>query len=329
MAIKNRFYKTTVGVPFELVVAKQFLDATTHTTNKAVIANAVDYDFIAYTVGTGATSPIPVPVGGGSAALAAAYRKKPIYFAVATNQDTATGLAVLKTTVPLRADTITAELIAYTAPAFQVSKIIRSAGTISTNQILEFKIIETTPGNTPLPTWDYSQPLTTSAVTAWTAIRDKINLLADQEFFTAALVTDGIQLTSTDANRHFKLVATVSPTRADPADYNIIFTYSTSVKPKAGSGTLDQVLELMREDNIRRGITHYFPTQNDRVTAASFGLPIDTATGQGTTTFDIVVLSGFRTEWSPTPKQQHINKAYVFIALPAGSGAEIIDLFNF
>lgn len=329
MSIKNRFYKTTAGVPFELIVAKQFIDASTHTTMKAFIANAIDYDFGAFVVDAIAAQPIAVPVGGASAALAAAYRKKQIFFTVAQYQDPATGLAVVKNTAPIQADTVRAELFAYAAPAYQVSKIIRSSGTISTNQILEFKIIETTPGQIPLPTWDYSQPLTTSAVTAWTAIRDKINLGLEGEFFTAALVTDGIQLTSVDANRHFKLVANVTPTRSDPVDYNVIFTFSTSVKPKAGSGTLAQILELAKEDNVRRGITHYFPDQSNRVNAESFGLPLDTATGQGTTTYDVVVLTGTRSEWSPTPVERHVAKSYIFIALPAGSGQEIIDLFNF
>lgn len=404
MSIKNRFYKTTNGVPFEFAIGKQLAGAQTNT--ETFITGGTLYDLAAFIV----DKPKPTGIAFNSA-MSAANKKKLFFLSFIEKQ--VGGINSIANVTPMVGDSITAELIAYKAPQLQVSTLAQSAGTISVNQLLTFKVVETTPGNIPLPTWDYTQPLTFGQATALSNIATQINKALESEWFTAAVlaytapvlanavlssgavassavtsggsgivtaslpngtgtiplvitgngtgatgvanvvngivtsttitaggsgysgtvtvaiaaqtVLPGITITSTDANRHFRIVASVLPTKADPADYGVTYTYSTSVNASAGSGTLQQILDLQTEANVRRGIGHYYPVQN--AVASEFGLPTDVATLAATSTWDIVVLKGYKSEDSPTPNERHTNKHYIFVAVPAGLGTQIAAIF--
>ena len=323
MSIANRFFKTTQGVPFEFIVGKTLVD---YATTKLFIENTALYDISAFLIDKIAAQPKGT---AWNAAISAANLKLPFFIGVAETLDTASGDMNLFSVTPMNASTIRAELVAYKAPANQVSNITLTAGTISTLQTLVFKIIETTPGNQPLPTWSYDATLTTSAAAQFTKIVNKIALKQEDEFFTAALVAGGIQITSLDPNRHFKLVATVLPTAADQSDYGVVYTMATTVAASSGSGTLAQVQELEREYNVRRGIGHYYTDEISFGTGSNdFGLPVSVAAASGTTTFDIVVLAGTKTESSPTAAGVHIESPhYLYVAVPAGQGSKIVALF--
>lgn len=324
MSIANRYFKTTQGVPFELVVGKTLVN---YATTRLFIEGAALYDISAFLVDRINAQPKGT---NWNTAISAANMKLPFFIGLAETLDPATSDMNMFKPTPMIASTIRAELVAYKAPANQVSKVVLTAGTISTLQTLSFKIIETTPGNQPLPTWSYDYPLTTSAAATFALIVTKINLRQEDEFFTAASVAGGIEITSLDPNRHFKLVATVLPTKADPADYGVVYTMTTSVAPTAGSGTLAQIQELQREANVRRGIGHYYTDEvSFGVTPNQFGLPVDVALGTASTTFDIVVLSGLKSEPSPTAIGLHQQAPhYVFVAVPAGEGSKIVALFT-
>lgn len=320
--IKNRYFKTTQGVPFELAIGKQL---ATYEDVKAMVAGGVLYDLSAFVVEPDNTQPKGVATG---AALAATDKKKPFFLSFVEKKDATTNEAYISSVTPLIAETIKAELVAYKAPTKQVTALVLSAGTISTQQILSFKVVETTPGYQPLPVWDYEQPLTNGDAAAWTAIVTKINLGQDQEFFTAASSAGGITITSKDETRHFKLVAVVLPTRADYNDYGVVYTATTTTPASAGSGTVEHLIELQKEANVRRGIGHYYTDKiSFGTTGSEFGLPVDVVTGSGTTQWDIVVLTGTKIEPSPTPVETHHNKHYIFVAVPAGQGAAIVAMF--
>lgn len=324
MSIQNRFFRTTQGVPFELIVGKTLVD---YATTKLFIEGAALLDISAFLVDRIAAQPKGT---AWNAAISAANKKLPFFIGMAETVDAASADMNMFSVTPMIAGTIRAELVAYKAPALQDSRITLTAGTISTLQTLTFKIVETTPGYQPLPTWTYDYPLTISASNAFSQIAAKINLGKEGEFFTAATVAGGIQIVSTDPNRHFKLVATVLPTKADPADYGVVYTMATTTAASAGSGTLAQVQNLEREYNVRRGITHYWTDKiSFGVTPNSFGLPVDVAAAVGATpTFDIVILSGQKTEPSPTSIGTHYQEPhYVYVAVPAGQGSKIVALF--
>ena len=245
---------------------------------------------------------------------------------IAFAEKTSGGNAYISSVTPMVASTITAELVEYAAPTYQVEVLTHTSGTIGETQELSFKVIETTPLNQNLPTWDYVVPLTGGIDNALAAIVVKINLANEGEFFTAVSDATTITLTSTDASRHFKLAAVVLPTKADSTDRAIVLTATNTTKASAGSGTLAHILELQKEANIRRGIGHYYPNQN--ATAEEFGVPVDVATLAATATWDIVVLKGLKQEPSPTSIGVHQNYHYIFVAVPAGQGTDVAALFS-
>lgn len=410
--IKNRYFKTTQGVPFELAIGKQVAGGgVTNIPTMVSAGNALDYAAFVIDASSGQSTRVPF-----NQALAASSLQKPLILTFVENATTAN--KAITSTTPLIANTIKAELVPYKAPSNQVTVLAQTAGTIDVQQELSFKIIETTPGNSPLPTWDYTSILTLGSNATWAAIAAKINLKAENEFFTAAVntltapiigaatllsqavtevaITDGgngiitaglpngtgtipliftggagsgaagvlnvvngvavsttitaggsgyssaptvtiaaqtvlpgITITSLDASRHFKLVAVVLPTRANYNDYGVVYTATTTTPASAGSGTVQHLIELQKEANVRRGIGHYYTDKiSFGTTGSEFGLPVDMVTESNTTQWDIVVLTGTKIEPSPTPVGTHHNKHYIFVAVPAGQGEPIVDMFE-
>lgn len=327
--IKNRYFKTTAGVPFEFVVGDNLPVAggVTAVTMADVIASSAAGNVYLFRneVDAAGVAPFQIVV---NTVLAAAYRKQTVFASFVTGQDTA-GNWEIKNTSPMVANTINAETIAYAAPVVQVSSINNAGvGTVSIQQELSFKIIETTPGNIPLPVWSYVKALTLGEAAVWTDIAAEINLGDDNEFFTAVAAADGITITSTDSTRHFKLVASILPTYADNSDSGVYYTATYTTAAFAGNGTLSMVQELMNLANVRKGVTNYYT--KDGTTAAEFGVPLTVAEiCPAQTTFDLVVLSGFKTLPSPIPTGHNTQKHYIYIAVPPGEGAKITAIFAF
>lgn len=322
--IKNRYFKTTVGVAFEFAVGDNLTTAggVTAVTMKDVVASSAAGNVYVFRNTGGPTGPYQVII---NTALATAYRKQEIFFSYVTGQNAA-GQWEIKNTSPLIAESITATLIPYAAPTLQVADVTNAGvGVVSIQQELSFRIIETTPGQVPLPTWDYVERLTLGEAAAWTAIATKINLGKEEEFFTAVAAADGITITSTDATRHFILTAVILPTAADNTDTGVYYDYTVTTPAFAGSGTLTMVNEMYKENNVKRGVTHYYPEQG--VTADEFGLPLTVPAMIATTTFDIVKIAGYKMLPSPTPLGVNQQKHYIFIAVPAGEGSKIVAIF--
>ena len=175
MSIKNRFHKTTNGVPFELAIGKQLAGAQTN--NETFIAGGTLYDLAAFVVD------VPKPTGLAFSAISTANKKKPFFLSFI--EKVTNGVNQIVNTTPMLAESIKATLMAYKAPANQVSTLVQTAGTISTNQVLTLKVIETTPGNQPLPVWDYTQLLVYGQTTALANIVTQINKALESEWFTA------------------------------------------------------------------------------------------------------------------------------------------------
>lgn len=317
---KNRYYKTTAGVPFEFafgnsvpvaggVTAEKMADVITSGTKGEVRVMRTD-----------STLDTPYTVVANTA-LATAYAKQQVFLSYVTKA------GEVRNTAPMVANTITAKVIAYAAPTLQVVECLNDGlGTVSLQQRLSFKIIETTPGAEPLPKWSYDQALLGGEAAAWTDIATKINLGNDNEFFTAVANATGITITSTDASRHFRLAADVILTKADPNESGVTYTSTQTTAAFEGSGTLDQVERLFEEAMVRDGVTHYYVDQSG-TSPADFGLPTKVADTIATTTFDIVVLSGYKTEASKTPQNVLNSPFYVFVAVPAGDGTKISAIF--
>lgn len=322
---KNRFFKSTIGKDVDFAFGSNLpvAGSTTDIELNEVIASSAVGRLYLWRVAEDDKQPYAIVVNTG---LSAALKAQPIYvgYVVGTNSD---GTYRMRYTSPMIGTTIKATVNAYAAAAAQVTECVNSGlGTISTQQTLSFKVIELTPQNNNLPIWDYEQPLIYGEAQAWTDIAAKINARRNDEFFTAVASATGITITSTDYTRSFKLTATIIPTKADPDESGVTYTYTTTTAQSLGIGTLDQVEELWKQAQIRDGVgTQY--THDSLANPAEFGAPLTVAGTIATTQFDMVTLRGVKSEWSPTPREQHNQEYTTIIAVPSGEGAKIAAIF--
>lgn len=316
---KNRYYKTTAGIPFEFAFGSSVPVAGGVTAEKMsdVISSGTKGEVRVMRFDSSLDTPYTVVA---NTALAAGYIKQQVCLSYVT----ASG--EVRNTSPMIANTIKAVVTAYAAPTLQVIECLNAGfGTVSLQQRLSFKIIETTPGAEPLPKWSYDESFLGGEAAAWTAIAAKINLGKDNEFFTAVAAATGITITSTDASRHFRLAADVILTKADPTESGVSYTSTQTTPAFEGSGTLAQVERLFNEAMVRDGVTHQYAQAG--TTPQEFGLPTTVAGTIATTTFDIVTLSGYKTEASKTPQNVLNSPFYVLVAVPAGEGSKISAIF--
>jgi hypothetical protein len=338
MAIKNRFYKTTQGVPFEFAAATTVpnvsVTADQHssglwTTIAAAAATPAAGDF--YLLRQDPATGIVYAAknnGNAQAFRTGTYKGYPHQLAWCNNSTTKQWI-LSSQFIPEKCDVI--EKYTYAVATAQVSTITSSVIPVGAVQELYVKIIETTPGNLPLPVWDYVQQLNTTVTeqTAWTNIANKINYGSysatsgtpkEDEWFTASAGTNSITITAaaTSSNplgyqsRTFKIVATLLPTKSDQTDYGVTFTFSTGTAQSSGTGVAAQVEDMYAEALVRNGIGHFY--NNAGVLATEMGIPSTLAAAVGTNTYHIYKISGIKTEVSKTPMGVLSNKFYMFIA---------------
>jgi hypothetical protein len=341
--LKNRFFKSTQGVPYELAVCTVPPTSTGNetTTFTSIIAGASTGNF--FLLRQNPTSGV-VTIARNDATGAAVFRTgayKSWPHQLAWCVDGATDKFYLTSQfVPERCDPIE-EYTAAPAVA-QKSTMTSSVIPVGVNQELFFKLVETTPGNIPLPSWEYTVLMNTTVneAAAWTYITTQINKASDGEWFAAVAGSNGITITGSTATspnqvgRTFKLVATLSPTKSDPIDYGVTFTtnYTTSpnVAASLGVGTVAMAEDMFTEALVRQGIGHFY-TQSG-TTAAEFGVPgslasiVGSITGDGSGgIYNIYKISGYKSETSKTPMGVLSNKFYIFILVDADS----TDVTNF
>lgn len=322
--ILNRYFKTTAGVPFELALGKTL---PTYADFNAQMADLTQFTLGAYAINpslkVAAGLPPNTPIKGTS------YDTSGIFFGFSQEVDPINGNQNVWHTTSLLFPTIKAEYIPYAAPVKESVTMAQTAGTISYQQVLNVKVVETTPMNQPLPVWNYTEFMWNGLQAALTTIVNRINALREEEFFTASSTANSITIVSKIAARHFRVMVNVTPTAQDRNEYGVIFTPTINAKAFAGSGTLEQMIELEREANVRRGIGHYYTDKvTTGTTGSEFGLPVSVVKESGVTQWDLISLSGIKMEESPTPVDFHKRNHFIFIAVPAGQGSQIANLFS-
>ena len=263
------------------------------------------------------------------------------YITFASSKSTTLG-DLQNTTTPLLASSIrilkSAPAAAAVAQGASTASTLVLGGTFATGQIAYLKIIETTPGNQNLPYWEYEIPITTGT----SGVSTSANVVTDiAAKFTAIAVNASTIMSTTRsdewvylsgsssstlsfkaasgaAGRSFKISFTMIPTKAAPTETAWTSTFSVGTVASWGYGTADQITNLIQEDAIRRGVSHYYPIQN--ATAAEFGTPdsgwsaIQTAVAGAAGGAYLVTLTGYKSEPSPTPAEQHVNnQVYIHI----------------
>jgi hypothetical protein len=331
--LKNRFFKSTQGVPYELAVAtvapavSVTAEATTTFTTIAA-GTPANGDF--YLLRQNPTTGV-VTAAKNSADAASGWRVNTTYkgwphqlawCANSTNKQ----FYLTSQFIPEKCDPM--EKYTYVAAKNQISTMTSNVIPVAVNQELFFKLVETTPGNIPLPSWDYTVLLNASVAEydAWTSIATKINKGLEGEWFTATAGSNGITITGSTATspnqvgRTFKLVATLSPTKSDPTDYGVTFTTTTSQAASLGVGTTAIAEDMFTEALVRQGIGHFYAPAG--TIASEFGVPGSLASIVGTVTgtgYNIYKISGFKTETSKTPMGVLSNKFYIFVLVDADS----------
>lgn len=337
--LKNRYFKTTQGVPFELVIGKTTATLNQNTTLFKSITGVVGNIYpIRRESASTSVAPYVLSTAGawnaGTGVPTANLKQNYITFANCTVAG-AWGTSKWNMTTPVLANTISVTNIPYAAGTPMAAKITASGSPAAVGQIIRFKIIETTPGNQNLPVWDYEYLVTTAAIATYTpafatAITNKINKGLEGEWFTVTGTADtntSLTVTSTDATRTFRLSYTVEETKAGPTTQAWVATYTVTTAPVYPSGSADQIAQLIQEDAVRRGVGHYYPQQ--AATAAEFGLPDWSAMlSYVGASPSIVLITGQKTEASPTPAEQHVNnQAYIVVICDATTAGHLVAMF--
>lgn len=353
---KNRYFKTTNGVPFELGMG---LVPSQTITNQATI------NFKNFTAVINELYPIRIVPGSADryllmkatsawnagTSLPANPANHYISFA-SCSLGGASGTSTFQNmTTPLLASSIRiVKSQAATAAVAQKTSVLIN-GAYTAGQLVQVKIIETTPGNDRLPYWDYEFTIGTATptgvATSLIAVLPTVSTVgtsatADSFVYAATGASATyVRLTSNSAGRSFKVSFNVIPTKAAPTesawlqptivtDGSTVDSYVTAA-PKWGYGTADQLTNLIQEDAARRGVGHYYPTQD--ATAADFGVPDSGWTAiqaavAGATPY-LVTLTGVKQEATNIPGvgSTHTNQVYIHLYCDTAMATALAVMF--
>jgi hypothetical protein len=307
MVQKNKYWKTLAGFFFEALVGKA-VAYTTQATYTLFVANAAEGEIGIYNADTFALYD----------GLSAAGASDNIFVALKRDGN-------VEKTMKFSNATYTKKRIASAAAVAQISDVV-TIGTPVAGQEYAVKIIETTIGSQPYPSWYYSYVATASdtLTTIATKIRDLINDTTNvinkdtDPIVTAALTaTDDIRLTAKN-NATFRIAFSHD---AFALGWTSNYTEAGTANNSFGNGTYAQVAELEEQALIYKGVTTNYPgTESSAANASDFGKP--TAFATVGVSYNIYFISGDKTENSPTPKEKHFQAHSIILAIPTASGPE-------
>lgn len=297
---KNAFWKALLGSNAEVLVPKVGIEYTAQADLAAFVASAVEGEFGAF-LNNAAKTLVP-----GNAAIA-----DNVEFFWAVKRD-----GNIQKSSPITINSVKQTKIAYVAPVKQVTTLTQT-GTATAGDVYAIRIMETTPGNQPFPTWYYEVTVRTGetlaqAITRLVALVNDTASVANKDrdlIVTAAVVTtDDITLTAQNFGVSFRVQAIFTSTTA----FNSI-TYTTAMK--LGSGFADQVRQLQEHGDVYRGVTTMYPNQG--ANPADFGKPTDWILD--TDTYTIYTFTGIRSEKSRTPHNVWQKEHNIILCIPITS----------
>lgn len=298
----NKYWSTLLGVFAEVLIGKQ-VEYTAHATYNAFVDSAADGEFGFFNANTLALIPGSVTATADTVEIFAAVKRG----------------TVVETTNKFRKADYKISKAAYAAPVLQVSTATLTGGAIVTGHAYGIKIVETTPGYQPFPTW-YYEVVAAAGETATTLGNKLIALINDaaslinkdsDPVVTAANAAGVLTITAKSAGITFRIAFSADAI----ADLGAVAAYTTP--GKLGNGTYEQVLGLEEVSDVYKGVTTNYPLQG--ANPSDFGKPSSNVVVGGT--YDIYVLAGFRTEASPTPLNQHQHKHHIVLAVPSNGAA--------
>jgi len=317
MLNKNRYWKATLGIFADVLIAKQVdysgTGAATGVTDfPTFVSTAVEGEFaffnadtLALIAGTTSGSPAAVTAVGSTTWIFGALKRD----------------GYVEKTLKFRASDYEYKRQAYSAPVAEVMTAT-FAGTAVAGSFYSVSVIETTPGYQAFPRWEYgvtvkaSESLATALARITALINDQTNIInkGTDPIVTASLSGTVITITANAGGPTFRL----SFSRAALEEVGAVA--AQTVAAFWGNGTYAQVAELEQEADVYKGVGTQYP-DHSMANAADFGAPSVFATSGAT--YSIYILRGVKTEMSPTPVDQHQQPHTVILAIPSnGTNAE-------
>lgn len=304
--IKNRFFKTTMGIFAEIAITGT---AAVTPTNLEVFESAGAVNTIAAFFEDGAKHPALV---AGDTALAANQKRNFFYAWKDVN-------GVVKKSTPIPISGLSYSSIVYNAGTAQVSTAT-FGGTYAATQILQVRIIDTTGTNLPYPSYEYSSVIGAGGINAAnTAIATAINAEKLGKVVSASAATNVLTVTADNKTTSFKITTYVELSPSQNVD-NSAAVIVTTVKSVAPVGDIASVQELYRYYLINQGAVEY--GNGNQTNGADFGVPAQNITG--TAQYGFIVVTSDRLERGDVHNFR--KKAYIVIALATGAVATIAAL---
>jgi hypothetical protein len=307
--IKNRFFKTTMGLFAELAIVARYDISNAgaqQSTYDNFIANALAGSLGVYFSDTKAA------LAAGDTALAA-NKNRSIFYAWKQGD----GGVKRSTDIPIAG--LLYDSIVYNAGTAQV-RAVTYGGTFYAGQTLHTKIIETTGTHLPFPTFQYEVKIGAGGINqAVTDLAAAINAeKADNDpVVTAAGAANVLTITSKSKVRNFRVVYFVEATTAQPNDDSNISQVET-VKQVYPIGDVASLKELERYDILNDGGIEYTGGQ---FSAAEMGQPVSNLDLTGATTYGFLLVKSTRTEKGVV--RDFSNQAYIVIAVKTADVATI------
>lgn len=312
MLNKNKYWKALLGSFAEVLIPKQ-VEYTDDTTYKDFVANAAEGEFGFFNADTLAA--ISGALVGSPAAVAPVGSTTWIFAAVKRDGQ-------IEKTEKFRLADYKITRTAYAAAVAQVSTATFTGSPVA-GKAYGIRIIETTPGNQPYPTWYYEYVAKTGDdVTAVaTALKNAINSTTSPQnkdtdpIVTATNASGVLTITAKEGGPTFRIG--FSSDALTDLSAAAAYTGGSTALASWGSGTYDQVKELEKETNVYKGVTTQYPLQGSN--PEDWGQP--TAFAASGVQYSIYAIRGTANEASPTPVERHYQPHLIILAIPSNGAA--------
>ena len=201
---------------------------------------------------------------------------------------------------------------------------LTGTGTYAAGQIIHVRIIDTTGGILPYPSFEYEAACTTTSIdAALAAIVVKINAeaLSNVPIVTATSSTNVLTVTAKTKLVTFDISSYLEVIPAQPTDGSIL-TKATTAKAKAPIGDIASVTELQKYYVMNNGGTLY---PENGIQAYEFGAPTTNVGTNSVTQFGFLLYTGKKTENGEVYNFAN-NKAYLLIAVKSTDVATLAAL---
>lgn len=303
--IKNRFFKTTMGIFAEIAITGT---VAVTPTNLEVFQSTGTINSIGAFFDDGSKHPALV---AGDTTLAANAKRSFFYAWIDNN-----GILKKSTSIPIAGLSYASTV--YNAGQSQVSTVT-FGGTYSIGQILQMRIIDNTATNLPYPSYEYSSVIGAGGINAAVlALTTAINAERNGKVVTASnAATNVLTLTGDLKTTTFKVATYVELTVAQNVDASAPVVAVTS-KAIAPIGDIASVQELYRYYLINNGAVEY--GSGNQTNGADFGQPAQNISSIAQ--YGFVIVTSFRSEKGEV--RDFTKKDYIVIACATAAVANVI-----